>query len=171
MTCMTQYPYSNHESPSSLLHQAVLVYTCPLFIRSALSLTPLFYYKMSQQFFTRLQFVTVMMKTNTFHKNHFQQFSVNVLKYWFSHNAFGVLSTRPESIQYVILITIYLRLITLCHTHTPHPPPPHTHTHPQPHPPSSFLMPANHRPLITHITIVLMPVPEKAGPNKRSAPQ
>ena len=63
MTCMIQYPCSKHpSSPSLPPHQAMLVYTCFLFIPSALSLTTLillsgeqsFYYKMSQQFRTRL---------------------------------------------------------------------------------------------------------------------
>ena len=62
MTCMIQYPCSSHASSPSLPHQAMLVYTWPLFIRGALSLTTLilgsgeqrFYYKMSQQFCTRL---------------------------------------------------------------------------------------------------------------------
>ena len=62
MTCMIQYPCSKHASSPSLPHQALLVYTCLLFIPSALSLTTLilgsgeqrFYYTMSQQFRTRL---------------------------------------------------------------------------------------------------------------------
>ena len=62
MTCMIQYPCSKHASSPSLPHQAVLVHICLLFIRSTLSLTtlilgsgePSFYYKMSQQFCTRL---------------------------------------------------------------------------------------------------------------------
>ena len=62
MTCMIQYPCSKHASSPSLPHQAMLVYICFLFIRSALSLTTLilgsgeqsFYYKVSQQFRTRL---------------------------------------------------------------------------------------------------------------------
>ena len=61
-TCMIQYPRSKHASYPSLPHQAMLVYICLLFIRSALSLTTLilgsgeqsFYYKLSQQFRTRL---------------------------------------------------------------------------------------------------------------------
>ena len=64
MTCMIQYPCSKHASSPSLPHQAMLVYICFLFIRSALSLTTLilgsgeqsFYDKVSQQFRTRLQF-------------------------------------------------------------------------------------------------------------------
>ena len=64
MTCMIQYPCSKHASSPSLPHQAMLVYTCLLFIPSALSLTTLilgsgeqsFYYTMSQQFRTRLLF-------------------------------------------------------------------------------------------------------------------
>ena len=62
MTSMIQYPCSKHASSPSLPHQALLVYTCLLFIPSALSLTILilgsgehsFYYTMSQQFRTRL---------------------------------------------------------------------------------------------------------------------
>ena len=62
MACMIQYPCSKHASSPSLPHQAMLVYTCLLFIPSALSLTTLiwgsgeqrFYYTMSQQFRTRL---------------------------------------------------------------------------------------------------------------------
>ena len=62
MTCMIQYSCSSHASSPSLPHQAMLVYTWPFFIRGALSLTTLilgsgeqrFYYKMSQQFCTRL---------------------------------------------------------------------------------------------------------------------
>ena len=41
MTCMIQYPCSKHASSPSLPHQAMLVYTCLLFIPSALSLTTL----------------------------------------------------------------------------------------------------------------------------------
>ena len=41
MTCMIQYPCSKHASSPSLPHQAMLVYICFLFIRSALSLTTL----------------------------------------------------------------------------------------------------------------------------------
>ena len=60
---MIQYSCSKHASSPSLPHQAMLVYICFLFIRSALSLTTLilgsgeqsFYYKVSQQFRTRLQ--------------------------------------------------------------------------------------------------------------------
>ena len=62
MTCMIQYSCSKHASSPSLPHQAMLVYICFLFIRSALSLTTLilgsggqsFYYKVSKQFRTRL---------------------------------------------------------------------------------------------------------------------
>ena len=62
MTCMIQCACSKHASSPSLPHQAMLVYICFLFIRSALSLTTLilgsgeqsFYYKVSQQFRTRL---------------------------------------------------------------------------------------------------------------------
>ena len=62
MTCMIQYPCSKHASSPSLPHQAMLVYICFLFIHSALSFTTLilgsgeqsFYYKVSQQFCTRL---------------------------------------------------------------------------------------------------------------------
>ena len=62
MTCMIQYPCSKHASSPSLPYQAMLVYICFLFIRSALSLTTLilgsgeqnFYCKVSQQFRTRL---------------------------------------------------------------------------------------------------------------------
>ena len=62
MTCMIQYPCSKHASSPSLPHQAMLVYICFLFIHSALSFTTLtlgsgeqsFYYKVSQQFRTRL---------------------------------------------------------------------------------------------------------------------
>ena len=63
MTCMIQYPCSKYASPPSFPHQAMLVYTCLLFIPTTLSLTTLilgsgarnrvFYYKMSQQFFTK----------------------------------------------------------------------------------------------------------------------
>ena len=41
MVCMIQYPCSNHASSPSLPHQAMLVYSCPLFTSSALSLTTL----------------------------------------------------------------------------------------------------------------------------------
>ena len=43
MTCMIQYPCSKHASSPSLPHQAMLVYTCLLFIPSALSLTTLIF--------------------------------------------------------------------------------------------------------------------------------
>ena len=70
MTCMIQYPCSKHASSPSLPHQAMLVYICFLFIRSALSLTTLilgsgeqsFYYKVSQQFRTRLWFIRIEIK-------------------------------------------------------------------------------------------------------------
>ena len=72
-TCSTNHHYVHNQGVcvqndmyNSIPHQTMLVYTCLLFICSALSLTRLilgsgeqsFYYKMSQQFCTRLWFQT-----------------------------------------------------------------------------------------------------------------
>ena len=51
MTCMIQYPCSKHASSPSLPHQAMLVYICFLFIRSALSLTTLILGSGEQSFY------------------------------------------------------------------------------------------------------------------------
>ena len=50
MTCMIQYPCSSHASSPSLPHQAMLVYTCLLFIPSALSLTILIFGERGTEF-------------------------------------------------------------------------------------------------------------------------
>ena len=50
MTCMIQYPCSKHASSPSLPHQAMLVYTCLLFIPSALSLTTLIFGERGTEF-------------------------------------------------------------------------------------------------------------------------